>query len=189
MRSLRQFVLFQVLWCVAVLGAARGQAWWGALALVPYLVAECPAAARGAWLARVLAAGAAGSLLDSLLAALGVLRHPLAPVGWPAPLVPPFIAVLWIAFATLPRVSLAWLAPRPGLAALLGAVGGPLSFAAGVRTGAVGVGESSLVTYAWLALEYALATPLLLAWLGPGRAPTAGARSRASPGPDPGAAA
>ncbi len=190
MRSARQFVLFQGLWFAAVFGAARGHAWLGVLALAPYLALELPAAAeRSRWFTRVLAVGLAGSLLDSLLAALGVLRHPLAPAGWPAPLVPPFITVLWMAFATLPRVSLAWLAPRPLRAAALGALGGPLSFWGGLRVGAVAAGDSPRLTYAVLALEYALVTPLLLAWLGPRPAPTAGARSRASPGPDPGAGA
>jgi hypothetical protein len=58
--------------------------------------------------------------------------------------------------------SARWLAGRPALAALLGAVGGPLSFAAGARMGAVGVGPTPALTWGVLALEYALATPLLL---------------------------
>jgi hypothetical protein len=113
---------------------------------------------------RWIAAGLLGSLADCGLAALGLLAYPMAPPGWPAWLVPPFIASLWIAFATLPHVSLAWLAPRPALAALLGALGGPLSFAAGVNAGAVVHGASVPATSAALALEYALATPLLLRW-------------------------
>jgi hypothetical protein len=167
-RSFLQFVAFQAVWFAAVLGAARGHAWLGPLALVPYLgwmLAREPR--RGALASRWLAAGAVGSALDCAFAALGLLRYPSAPPDWPAWLVPPFIVSLWIAFATLPHVSLAWLAPRPTLAAVLGALGGPLSFAAGVRAGAVDHGESAWVTSAVLALEYALATPLLLHWLAP----------------------
>ncbi len=165
-----QFVCFQLLWFAAVLGAARGSPWLGLLALAPYLAVELRTVPeRGRWLARVLVVGLVGSLADTLLAALGVLRHPLAPADWPTPLVPPFIAVLWVAFATLPRVSLAWLAPHPLLAAALGAVGGPLSFWAGTRTGAVAFGAEPAVGVAILALEYAIATPLLLRVLGPPR--------------------
>ncbi|HEX6882946.1 MAG TPA: DUF2878 family protein [Planctomycetota bacterium] len=174
MRSLLQFVAFQVLWFAAVLGAARGLPWLGALALVPYLawmLAREPGRTRLA--ARWITAGALGCLIDSALAGLGLLRYPAAPAAWPAWLVPPFIASLWIAFATLPHVSLAWLAPRPALAALLGALGGPLSFAAGARAGAVAPGDSTLATNVALALEYALATPLLLRWLGPPSSPRA----------------
>jgi len=167
-RSVAQFAAFQLFWFAAVLGAARGHVWLGALALLPYL-AWMLARERGRarLVARWLVAGALGSLLDGALAALGLLVYPTAPPAWPAWLVPPFIASLWIAFATLPHVSLAWLAPRPALAALLGAIGGPLSFAAGVRTGAVAYGDSPLTTSAVLALEYALATPLLLRRLAP----------------------
>ena len=168
MRSLLQFVVFQAFWFAAVLGAARGQVWLGALALVPYLVWMLWRERERAQLAaRWLAAGALGSLADCGLAALGLLAYPTTPAAWPAWLVPPFIASLWIAFATLPHVSLAWLAPRPSLAV---ALGGPSSFAAGVRAGAVGYGESILSTNLALAIEYAIATPLLLRWLSPRQA-------------------
>ena len=43
---------------------------------------------------------------------------------------------VWTTFATLPNHSLAWHKKRLGLAALLGAVGGPLAYWAGVRLGA-----------------------------------------------------
>lgn len=168
MKSLLQFAAFQAFWFAAVLGAARGAVWLGVLALLPYLFWMLWRERDWARLAsRWLAAGALGSLADCGLAALGLLAYPTTPAAWPAWLVPPFIASLWIAFATLPHVSLAWLAPRPGLAVALGALGGPLSFAAGVRTGAVGYGDSVLATNAALAVEYAFATPLLLRWLAP----------------------
>ena len=176
MRSLLQFAAFEAVWLAAVLGAAHGHAWLGPLALAPYLAwMLARERERGRLAARWIAAGAMGCLLDGALAALGLLRYPGVPPDWPAWLVPPFIASLWIAFATLPHASLAWLAPRPALAAALGALGGPLSFAAGVRIGAVGHGESALITNAVLALEYAVATPLLLRWLAP--------RPTASPAP------
>ena len=171
MRSLAQFAAFQAFWFAAVLGAARGDVWLGPLALVPYLVWMLWRERERTRLAACwLAAGALGSLADVALAALGLLTYPTLPADWPAWLPPPFIASLWIAFATLPHVSLAWLAPRPALAALLGALGGPLSFAAGVRAGAVGYGESILSTNLALAVEYAIATPLLLRWLTPRQA-------------------
>jgi len=167
-RSALQFVGFQALWLAAVLGAARGHAWLGPLVLGPYLAAMLVGErGRARLLLGWLAAGLLGSLLDGGLAAAGWLAYPTRPADWPVWLVPPFIASLWVAFATLPRVSLAWLAPRPVLAALLGAVGGPLSFAAGARAGAVAPGGSPVATHLALALEYAIATPLFLRWLGP----------------------
>ena len=168
MRSLVQFAAFQLVWLAAVLGGARGAVWLGVGALVPYLAGMLWREERRVRLAaRWGAAGLLGSLADGGLAALGLLTYPTAFASSPVWLVPPFIASLWIAFATLPRVSLAWLAPRPALAALLGALGGLLAVAAGARAGAVGYGDSVAATNAALALEYAVATPLFLRWLAP----------------------
>jgi hypothetical protein len=154
-RSLLQFAAFQGLWLAAVLGAARGHSWFGPLALVPYLAWMLAGERqRGRLALRWIAAGLLGSLADCGLAALGLLAYPMAPPGWPAWLAPP-------------HVSLAWLTARPALAALLGALGGPVSFAAGARAGAVGYGTSVAATSAALALEYALAMPLLLRWSTP----------------------
>lgn len=163
MRSLVQFVAFQGLWFAAVLGAARGQPWLGALALVPYLALHRLAlGVDGRGLVRAVALGLAGTALDGLLAGFGLLAHSGTPAGWPAFVAPPWIASLWIAFALLPPLSLRWLAGRPVLAGLLGAVGGPLSALGGVRLGALALGEPAALALAVLALEYGLATPLLL---------------------------
>jgi len=160
-RSLTQVLAFQGLWFAAVLGAAHGRPWLGALALVPYLALHRLALGLSTrLLLRSAAAGLLGAGFDGLLVALGCLEH--APHGGPAWLVPPWIVALWIAFALLPFHSLAWLAQRPRLAMLLGALGGPLSALGGVRAGALGLGEPQALALGVLALEYAVATPLLL---------------------------
>lgn len=162
MKSLVQFAAFQALWFAAVLGAARGQAWLGLLALVPYLALHRLAlGVDGRGLVRAGLLGLGGAALDGLLAALGLLAYPGTQDAWALP-VPPWIVSLWLAFALLPSASLAWLARRPRLACALGAVGGPLSALGGVRADALALGEPVALTLSVLALEYALATPLLL---------------------------
>jgi hypothetical protein len=175
MTSVTSFLAFHVFWLVAVGGAARGLPWAGLLALPVLLAVHArlvPADERRRELAFAVAVGVLGGALDSALKWLAVTRYPSSEGVWTWTVVPPFIAGLWAAFATLPRFSLRWLVGRPALAALLGAVGGPLSFAAGVRLGAVGVGPTPALTWGVLALEYALATPLLLR-LAPGARPVA----------------
>lgn len=163
MKSALQFVLFQGLWFAAVLGAARGLPWLGLVALAPYLAAHrLFLGESGARLARGTALGLAGAAADCALAAVGLLRYPHSPEAWPSALVPPWIVALWIAFALLPAHSLAWLAPRPRLAFLLGALGGPLSALGGVRAGALALGEPRALALALLALEYGVGTVLLL---------------------------
>ncbi len=165
MKSAVQFVAFQILWFVAVSGAARGHAWLGLVVLLPYLVLHVmlvPRTERQRELTFVLLAGALGTVLDSALKALAITSYPSSVAHWPSVIVPPFITALWMAFATLPRFSMHWLRARPVLAAVLGALAGPASYGAGVRIGATAVGTVPALTWGVLALEYAIVTPLLL---------------------------
>lgn len=164
MRNALNFVAFQVAWLVTVRAAAHGQPWTGpaAMALVVTLHLAL-AERRGRELVYLLGAGLLGTLVDGGLARLGALRYV---GGADEPrllgLVLPWVSALWVGFATLPSRSLAWLRPRPLLAALLGGLGGPLSYLGGVRLGAVAVAPQALLTWSALALEYALVCPLLL---------------------------
>lgn len=169
MRNLLSFLSFQGAWFVAVEGAARGSMWAGPAAAAVVAAVHVARSARPAReIAFLLGVGLAGTLADTALHALEVTGYPTSREGWPFLFVPPWITALWLAFATQTGTSLAWLAPRPWLAALLGAVGGPLSYLAGVRIGAVATGEPAWATWVGLAVEYAVATPLLLragAWV------------------------
>ena len=180
MRNFANLLLFQAVWFSAVLGAAAGRMWVGPLATGAFLLAHLRmidgTRERRRELGYVLAVGALGAVADSLLRAAGATVYPTSDEAWSFATAPPWIWSLWAAFAMLPRYSLAWLLERPRLAALFGAVGGPLSFLAGTRFGAVAAGELALVTWIALAMQYAVATPLLLRF-----APRARAARRAPP--------
>ena len=168
MRNLANFALFQLAWFAVVSTAAEGRMWIG-----PAVVAVT-LAVHFRWVARpgeradeaiyVIAVGLAGLAADTGLGLLGATAYPTSAEAWPWVAVPPWIVSLWVLFATLPRHSMAWLHGRPLLGAAFGALGGPLSYLAGTRFGAVAVGDSSLLTWGALALEYAVAMPLLLAF-------------------------
>jgi len=188
MKSAVSFLLFQGVWFVAVASAADGRMWPGPLAAAACLAIHLGMIPgrrdRRRELGYALSVALAGSAVDTLLRAAGVTAYPTSATAWPVPTVPPWIASLWLAFATLPRFSLAWLVRRPELAAALGAVGGPLSYLAGSRFGSVAVGEDPALTWGVLAIEYAIVTPLLLHFA-PATRITAGTaqRSRPSRGP------
>jgi hypothetical protein len=76
--------------------------------------------------------------------------------------VPLWILAMWVLFATALRSSLRWLQGRPALAALFGAVGGPLSYAAAARMGACRF-EQPVVSALALGVAWAVITPLLVA--------------------------
>jgi hypothetical protein len=158
------FLAFQVGWFACVLGAANGFAWVGALAVLAAAVLHLRRARRpGGELRLLLAAMALGLVLDSLLLATGWVAYPGSFPGgqWLPALAPYWLVAMWALFATTLNVSMGWLRGRPLLAALFGAIGGPLSYWAGARLGAMELLQP-VAALAALAVVWALAMPLLL---------------------------
>jgi hypothetical protein len=155
------FALFQGAWFAAVIGAAHGEAALGILAVaavVAVLIAW--SGRRAADLQLVLLALAIGLVWDSLLARTGVVDY-ASPGPWPgwAPL---WILALWALLAPMLREPMRWLHGRPLLAAVLGGVGGALSYAAAARLGACRFPDPVLAMVV-LGAGWALIMPLLLA--------------------------
>jgi hypothetical protein len=130
------FVAYQVAWFACVLGGANAMPWLGVAvtaAAVAIHLALTPAPGRDALL--ILTVATIGALWDGLLAGLGLLEYSSGMMlPWLAPV---WIIAMWAGFATLLPVALRWLLERRRLAALFGAVGGPLAYYAGMRLGAV----------------------------------------------------
>ncbi len=170
--KLVNFVAFQAVWFVCVYGAANGNPWIGpaaAAVLLPINLLFCPR--PGAELRLWAVAGLLGLALDTALRSSGWIGFPAAtdPGGDPAlgtagvslQVAPLWIVTLWVAFGSLLNSSLTWLSGRPLLTVLLSAIGGPFSFWSGTRIGATSVPGGSM-GYLALAIEYAVAVPLLM---------------------------
>ena len=100
-----------------------------------------------------------GYFVDHLYVFGGLLSYPvdsLLPV-------PPWMALLWMNFALILDTGLAGLKKRPLLAAVLGAIGGPLAYSAGVGFGLIELHAAPFVAYAAIAVTWALGLPALLA--------------------------
>jgi hypothetical protein len=162
MKLLINFVAFQLGWFACVLGAAAGFPWFGpvvvAAAVALHLVmARAPLPE----LYLVLAAMMLGLVADSVLLATGWLSYS---VGlWLPGLAPYWIIAMWALFATTLNVSMGWMRGRPVLTVLMGAVGGPLSYLAGEKLGAIELTQP-VQALAALAVAWAIAMPLLM-WL------------------------
>jgi hypothetical protein len=133
---LANYAGFYVGWLACVKGAAMGAPWLGVLVAAALLAAHLRLHGDPAREARALALiGLLGLIVESALGAAGLYRFAS---GWEAApwLAPAWIVALWLLLAATFESSLAWCASRPWLAALLGLVGGPLSFAAGEAMGA-----------------------------------------------------
>ena len=161
LRLLINFVGFQCGWFGCVLGAARGWPGAGAAMAAAIVATHVVRAARPAMeLKLVLCAVAIGAVWDSTLAATGWISFSSGTLinG----LAPPWMLALWALFAITLNVSLAWLKGRWFVAALLGAVSGPLSYWAGARLGALSFAEPRAALIA-LSAGWAIMTPLLVA--------------------------
>lgn len=154
------FALFQVGWFACVLGAAQGYPWAGTAVAAGVVAWHLWSAARPAQevslLAQVMLIGA---VWDSLLVMLGWISYPSGTLL--AGTAPHWILALWALFATALNVSMRWLKGRLLVAALLGAVCGPLSYWAAMRLGAVEFVHPAQVIVA-IAVGWSLIMPALM---------------------------
>jgi hypothetical protein len=151
-------ILFQVVWFACILGAAHGYAWLGIAATAAVVAFHAARAAHPAAELKLIGlAVAMGVVLDSVPPALGLVEYPGNAI---APFAPAWILALWANFAMTLNVSLSWLKRRLLLAAVLGAIAGPLSYYGGVKLGALLFSRPEWALAA-IALEWAVAMPLL----------------------------
>lgn len=166
--ALANAAFFQVGWWIAVLGAGRGYVWISPLLVVCLVCVNVWLSTDPSSTIRiVLTVGLFGSLLDSALAAVGVLQFVHSPFD--SPWCPPWLIALWCLFATTLTGSLQWLTGRQRTAALLGGICGPLSYVAGHQFGALRIGGHERLSLLLLSFLWAILLPLLLRWAASGR--------------------
>jgi len=161
MHFLINFAAFQIGWFSAVLGAANGMPWLGPLTFAGVLAIHLRIASRpDLEVGLVIASGVIGFYFDSLLVAQGWVSYPSGLVS--DSFAPYWIVTMWMLFATTLNVSMRWLRDNRALAALFGAVGGPLSYLAGAKLGGI-VFVDQVAALVALAIGWAVAMPLLMA--------------------------
>lgn len=157
---LANVALSQLGWFAAVLGAAHHMAPAGTLCVVAVVCWHLSVSARpGREAILVALACAIGFAVETMVALQG---HVAYPSGQPDPHFAPYwMVALWGLFAIALNVSLRWLRPRLWLAAVLGAIVGPLAFSSGVRLGGAAFVHTvpALLT---LALVWGAVLPLLV---------------------------
>jgi len=154
------FVFFQIGWFACVLSGAAGYP------IVGLMVAACIILLH-LWqsdfpMSEIYLIGSAmiiGATWDSFLVSLSLLDYTSGTLITNT--APYWIVVLWALFATTINVSLRWLKFKYLIAALLGAIAGPLAYYGGSRLGALEFlnPEWALIS---LAVGWAVFTPLLV---------------------------
>ena len=163
--NLVNFVAFQIGWWCSVVGAGKGWTLLGPAVVTVVVILHLVRSPEPAREAKFLFAVALiGTAVDSGLAASSLLAYKGGyGIVWIAPA---WITGMWLNFGTTIHASMGWLADRYILAAVLGAIGGPLTYRAGASLGA-----AELIHPQWslvaLGLTWAAVLPLLY-WLGSG---------------------
>lgn len=160
MIKLLNAVLFNVGWWSAVLGAANGLYWLGPLVIA--LVIAAHLAVTRQWrreLLLVAACGAIGIVVDSALIAGGAFSA-VGGIG-PAWLLPPWLLAMWLQFGITLNYCLGFLKHRPAMAALFGAIGGPLAYYGGSGFGPIAFPHPPVLSILVLALVWGALLPAL----------------------------
>jgi hypothetical protein len=152
-------VAYQLVWFAAVVGAGRGLLWPGVAAAGLFAAWRLIASScRCIELKLVAVTMALALLLEATWVSSGLIRYS-AP--WPLPGAPAWLMALWVAFALTLVPLFGYLQGRPGLAVLVGAVGGPLAYAGAARGHALQFSTPAWRGLAALSLGWALALPAL----------------------------
>jgi hypothetical protein len=160
--TLRNFILSQVGWFACAFGAAYGYQWTGPLVTVGVVAVHLYSAPRAAPEVTLLVITMAlGFVVDAPMAFFNLVTYPTP--GMFGVLQPYWMLALWALFATMLNVTLRWLKTRMVLAAVLGAILGPIAYWSGQRLGALTLAQFWPAVYA-LAVGWGAVMPLLM-WL------------------------
>lgn len=156
------FAGYEAVWFAAVIGAGHGWWWPGVAATALFAAWRLRVSPHRETELRLIAVALAlGIVLDGVGVAAGLMHYAAA---WPWPELPAWLTALWIAFALTIVPLFGYLYRRLWLAALFGAIGGPLAYLGAAH----GWGVVNLASPIWhglllLAIGWAVTLPLLCA--------------------------
>ncbi|QDU69465.1 DUF2878 domain-containing protein [Engelhardtia mirabilis] len=159
--KLANFLAFQLGWWACVLGAAQERPLLGPAVVAALIVVHLAFTRRRGELGLVLFAALLGLVLDGGLAAGGLLRFDATDAPFVGPL-PLWMVALWANFAPSLGHALGWMRRRYIVGLLFGALGGPTTYFAGVRLGALQFGDDMAASLIAITVVWAVAMPLLL---------------------------
>lgn len=158
-KNIINFVLFQISWLVCVLSGAADTNVPAVLMTVVFVLVHFRYFAwRYTDLRLIIAGLLVGLILDSFYSAAGLMAYNAQSLP---PFAPWWILCLWINFTLTLNHSLSWLLERRWLAALISAVGSPLSYFAGQKLGALNWLQPEMLIMV-TAVTWAIAVPMLL---------------------------
>lgn len=160
MNLLINVVAFKVAWLSTIFGGANDLPMLGPVMVLGAVSIHLWLAAEPSReLMLVLLTGFIGLTWDSVMVAAGWLTYPSGTII--SGLAPYWIVAMWMLFATTLNVAFRFLHSKLALAALLGAICGPLSYFAGASAGAVTLNNPT-AAFTALSIAWAILLPALL---------------------------
>ena len=158
---IQNFILFQVGWLSCVIGGASSSYHWIGVAVVTAIIAVH--LLRSYMISNeimlILITTLLGTSWDSALMGAGLLAFNNGVVF--DAIIPFWMVAMWALFATTLNVSMQWMKNRYLLAAVFGAIGGPVAYYAGHRLGAVEFSQTSTALFV-VGAGWAVIMPLLM---------------------------
>ncbi len=152
MDKLINFIAFQIIWLVAVLGAANERLWPTIILAFAFAIWQLsPQRRHENDIKFVIYALIFGLILDSAWQMLGLIEYKLN-LRYIAPI---WILLLWVTLALTFNHSLSWLQKKTGFAIVFGSIGAPLSYFAGNRLEAIHYPQGSLLISILLSVSWA----------------------------------
>lgn len=138
--NISNFILFQLVWVGFVYGASQEFIWGGYALFATMLLWQLWPSRRDVNDIKVIVLCIIlGTALDTIWAFTGLIEYK---VHWPVEsFAPLWIIFMWAAFGAAINHSLRWIQGNILVAALLSAIGGPLSYLAAERFGAITISE------------------------------------------------
>jgi hypothetical protein len=168
--------LFQCVWFACVIGSAYQLLWPAALSCLALMVWQLHPIRRHTNDFKLLALSVLLALVvDTTWIQIGFMQF--TDQRLIAAISPLWIILLWMGFALTINHSLAWLSLHPLLPVAMGLIGGPLSYYAGLRIGAVEYLRDPLLISACLALAWGLSMVIMVR-LGQGKQVAAKSKTR-----------
>ncbi len=153
-------VLFQLGWFACVLGAAYGLPWLGVFVVGVILTLHlCMADVPYKEMQLMGLALLVGGIWDSLMVVTGQLVYQSGMFS--SNLAPYWILAMWLLFATTLNISLRWMKNRLVIAAILGAIFGPVAYYAGSILGAVSMADP-LISSLIIGMGWFIIMPILM---------------------------
>lgn len=153
MNNIINFIAFQVIWLIAVIGAANEFIWPTIIAVFGFVIWQLSPKRRHPNDIRfVIYAIIFGLILDSIWQMSGLIKFKLA-LPYIAPV---WILLLWVTFALTFNHSLTWLKKNAYFPIIFGLIGAPLSYYAGTRLQAISYPEGALFISILLSASWAL---------------------------------